>query len=254
MEKLVIGNLKMNILSPLEREQYFKSFKKEIAGKKFSRVELVLCPPAIHLESFIKTLGKKVKIGGLNMFWERQGSFTGETSPAMIKNFGGEYVVLGHSERRRYFCENDEEISLKMIAANKIGLKPILCVGEKDQRGDSSRVVATQLKNCLSGIVGAKIEEVVICYEPVWAISSNNPDHMPTANDVMSARLLIKKVLVEKYGKRIAEKVKIIYGGSVNAKNVKDVCMDSGMDGALIGKESLSPYEFVKIASIINKG
>jgi len=252
MEKLVVGNMKMNILSPLEREQYFKLFKKELALKKFKKAELILCPPVIHLESFIKVLGKKIRIGAQNIFWERQGSYTGEISPAMIKNFGGEYVILGHSERRRYFCEEDSEINLKMTAALRAGLKPILCVGEKDQRGNSLAVVASQLKKCLEGINSTKIENITICYEPVWAISSNKPDHLPTANDVMSARLSIKKFMVEKYGKKVADKIRIIYGGSVNAMNVKDVCIESGMEGALIGRESLAPYEFLKIAEIIN--
>ncbi len=252
MEKLVVGNLKMNILSPLEREQYFKSFKKEMVGKKLSRTEIILCPSPIHLESFFKVLGGKAKIGALNAFWERQGSFTGEVSPAMIKNFGGEYVVVGHSERRRYLHETDEEINLKIIAILKNGLRPILCVGESSQK-ESSAIIINQLKNCLEGVTGAKMENVVLCYEPVWAISSNKPDHMPTTNEVMSARLLIKKILVAKYGKKITDRVKIIYGGSVDAKNVKEICNESGMDGALVGREALVPYELVKIARIINQ-
>ncbi|MDQ1284361.1 MAG: Triosephosphate isomerase [Patescibacteria group bacterium] len=251
--KLVVGNLKMNILSPVERERYLGLFKKELGRKKLEKTEIVLCPPPIHLESFFKTLGKKVRIGALNIFWERQGSFTGEVSPAMVKNFGGEYVVLGHSERRRYFCENDQDVSLKIVAALKEGLSPILCVGDKEQGLKSASVVVSQLKNCLDKVNNMRIENVVICYEPVWAISSNNPGRLPTSNDVMSARLTIKKFLVEKYGAKTADKVRIIYGGSVDAKNVREICVDSGMDGALVGRESLEPYEFVKIAEIINR-
>ncbi|OGI28412.1 MAG: triose-phosphate isomerase [Candidatus Moranbacteria bacterium RIFOXYA12_FULL_44_15] len=250
--KLVVGNLKMNILSPMERERYFDLLKKELKGKRLGKIEIILCPPHIHLESFFKVLGKKIKIGALNMFWEREGSFTGEISPAMIKNFGGEYVIIGHSERRRYFCENDQEINLKMEAALKNGLKPILCVGDREQKPNSAAVIIGQLKNCLDKVTAARLENVIICYEPVWAISSNNPDHLPTTNDVMSARLIIKKFLVEKYGARTADKVRIIYGGSVNSKNAKKVCLEPGMDGVLVGRESLAPYEFVKIAEIIN--
>lgn len=253
MSKLIVANLKMNLLSPLEREGYLNAFKKEIKNKKFDKTEIVLCPPFIHIENFLKVIGKRAKVGVQNMFWERQGAFTGEISPAMLKNFGGEYVILGHSDRRRYFGETDEEINLKVNSALKIGLKPIICVGESEQSGRGMQIVMNQLRNCLADIQGAKIENVVICYEPVWAISSNHPDHMPTTNEIMSARLLIKKFLVEKYGARSAEKVRIIYGGSVDAKTAQEVCVDPGMAGALVGKASLTPYEFIKIAEIINE-
>lgn len=252
MEKLVVGNLKMNILSPLEREQYFKSFKKELAGKKMIRAGIILCPPSVHLEAFKKLKNKKISLGVQNIFWERSGAYTGEISPDMVKNLGADWVILGHSERRRYFGENDEEVSLKITAALKVGIRPILCVGENDRRGNSAAVVMGQLKNCLKEVSTARIENVVICYEPVWAISANNPDHLPTTDEVMGARILIKKFLVQKYGAKLADKVKIIYGGSVDFKNAKNICVDSGMDGALIGKESLVPFEFIKIAEIIN--
>lgn len=253
MEKLVVANMKMNILSPLERERYFKLFKKEMAGKKMTRVEMVLCPPALHLEAFKKLKNKKVSLGVQNIFWERSGSYTGEVSADMAKNFGADYVILGHSERRRYFGENNEEVGLKIMAALKIGMRPILCVGENDKRGNSAAQILAQLKSCLKEVIAARIENVVICYEPVWAISANKPDHLPTTDEVMSARILIKKFLVQKYGAKIADKVKIIYGGSVDSKNVKNMCVDSGMDGALVGRESLAPFEFVKIAEIINQ-
>ena len=252
MEKLVVANMKMNILSPVERERYFKLFKKEIAGKKMTRTEIVLCPPAVHLEAFKKLKSKKVSLGAQNIFWERSGSYTGEVSADMVKNFGADYVILGHSERRRYFGENNEEISLKIMAALKTGISPILCVGENDKRGNSAGAVLAQLKSCLTEVTVTRIENVVICYEPVWAISANKPDHLPTTDEVMSARILIKKFLVQKYGVKVADKVKIIYGGSVDAKNVKSICVDSGMDGALVGRESLAPFEFVKIAEVIN--
>ncbi|MDO9231512.1 MAG: triose-phosphate isomerase [bacterium] len=253
MSKLIIGNLKMNILSPAQQEQYLSLFKKELTGKKINNCELILCPPAIHLPGFQKAKIKKIILGAQNMFWEEKGSYTGEISPAMLKNFDCAYVILGHSERRRYFCERDEEVNLKVISALKNGLKPVLCVGENgEQKKEGSKVVLQQLENCLANISRGKIENVVICYEPVWAISSNNPDHLPSANDIMSAKLLIRKFLVGKYGVKLAEKVKIIYGGSVSASITKEVCLEPGMDGVLIGRESLAPHEFVKIASLLN--
>ena len=124
----------------------------------------------------------------------------------------------------------------------------------KEQREEGAGVVMLQLKNCLKDIDEERIKDVVICYEPVWAISSNNPDHLPSANDIMSAKLLIRKWLIGKYGIETSEKVRIIYGGSVSSDNAKEVCLKSGMDGVLVGKESLKPQELLKIANIIEKG
>lgn len=252
MSKLVVGNLKMNLISPAERERYVTNFKKELGGREFLRTKIILCPAYIHLEYFRREFEKDIPIGAQNMFFEREGSYTGEVSGAMVKNLGCEYVIIGHSERRKYFGEGDKIFSLKIGSALKLGLSPILCVGEKEQGGNSVAVVLAQLKNCLEGVSISRMENVVICYEPVWAISSNNPDHMPTSNEIMSARILIKKFLVEKYGKKTADKVKIIYGGSVNVGNVKEVVTDPAMDGALVGRESLTPYDFLKIAEMIN--
>jgi triosephosphate isomerase len=253
MKNIVVANLKMNILSVLEREVYLKGLDKELIGKKFSDTEIVICPPFIHLEGLGKWKNKKISRGALDVFWEDKGSFTGEISPVMLKNFGCEYVVLGHSERRRFLRENDQDVNLKIIAALRNGISPVLCVGEDaNQKNEGAGVIIKQLKNCLAGIKNGQIENVVICYEPVWAISSNNPDHLPTTNDVMSARLIIKKFLVGEYGLRVSEKIRIIYGGSVAPNNAKEICVDSGMKGALVGKESLTPRSFIKIVEIIN--
>jgi len=252
MDKLVVGNLKMNLLSPIERERYLNSFKKEIGAKKFRKTEIVLCPPSIHLENFRKNLGKKIKTGAQNMFWKREGSFTGEISPAMIKNFGCDYVIVGHSERRKYFCETNEEINLKVQEALKIGLAPIICVGES-QIDRSTRqtlsVITKQVKETLKDISRTKAENIVIAYEPVWAVGT---DVVPTAHEIMEAKLLIRKILVGMFEKKYASQVKIIYGGSVSSKTVQEVCLEPGMDGVLVGRESLMPYEFIKIAEIIN--
>lgn len=250
MNKLIIGNLKMNLLSVAEREQYLKSMEKELKGKKLKNSEIVLCPPFIHLEAFQKF--KKTRLGAQDVFPESKGSYTGEISPLMLKNFGCEFVIVGHSERRRYFSENNHEINLKLLAVLKDGLKPILCVGETKIEKDNHetlRVISKQVKDALVGISRAKAQQIVIAYEPVWAIGSGL---VPTANEVMEGKLLIRKILVDLFGKKYAEMVKILYGGSVSSKTVKQVCVDSGMDGALIGRESLTPHEFVKIAIIIN--
>jgi triosephosphate isomerase (TIM) len=250
--RLIIGNLKMNLLSVDDREKYFELFNKEITGKKINNTEIVLCPPFVHLESFKKLASKKVRIGAQNMFWEGAGSYTGEISAIMLKNFGCEYVIIGHSERRRYFCENNEEINLKIAAALKANLKSVLCVGEtKMERATHQMlgVITKQLKKALAGISRAKLENIAIAYEPVWAVGT---DVTPTTHEIMEAKVLIRKILVEIFGKKYAEKVSILYGGSVNSRTVKKLCDDPGMDGALVGRESLLPHEFLKIAEIIN--
>jgi triosephosphate isomerase len=135
-------------------------------------------------------------------------------------------------------------------------LKIILCIGENGEQkksGNGEAIIKEQLEGCLKNISSAKITNISVCYEPVWAISSNHPDHLPTTDEIMSAKLLIKKLLVGKYGMKIAGKIKIIYGGSVDSNSVKETCLDSGMDGALVGKESLTPSSFVRIAEIIDK-
>ncbi|KKP80105.1 MAG: triose-phosphate isomerase [Candidatus Moranbacteria bacterium RIFOXYA12_FULL_35_19] len=252
MNKLIVGNLKMNILSQTERERYLNSLQKELVGKKINNCEIIICPPFVHLEGFRKAKIKKIILGAQNMFWEAKGSFTGEVSPAMLKDFGCEYVILGHSERRRYFCERDEEINLKIISALKNNLKPIICVGESKQEKEDNQtlsVISQQVKSALEKVSRTKAENLVIAYEPIWSVGT---DEVPKENEIMEARVLIFKILTGLFGVKYAQKVKIIYGGSVSVFTVKQVCLDPGMDGALIGRESLTPYEFVKIAEIIN--
>lgn len=250
--KYVIGNLKMNLNSIQERERYLNLLKKELTGQKLTNTELILLPPFIHLEVFRKSLSRKVKIGAQNFFFESKGPFTGEISPLMLSNLGCEYALAGHSERRRYFLEKNEEISLKIIAAMKNGISPILCVGEtgvEKENQETLKVISTQIKECLRGVSRTRLEKIIIAYEPVWAVGT---DITPSAHEIMEAKVLIRKVLVELFGKKYAELVRIIYGGSVNAKNLNEICLEPEMDGVLIGRESLLPHELVKIAKMIN--
>ena len=242
----------MNLNSALERERYLDLLKKELTGQKLNKTELILLPPFIHLEAFRKNLGKQVKVGAQNFFFESNGPFTGEISPLMLAHLGCEYALAGHSERRRYFLEKNEEISLKVIAAMKNGISPILCVGEtkvEKENQETFKVVSLQLKECLKGVSRTRLEKIVIAYEPVWAVGT---DITPSAHDIMEAKVLIRKVLVELFGKKYAQLVKIIYGGSVNVKNLKTVCLDPEMDGVLVGRESLLPHELIKIAKMVN--
>jgi len=242
----------MNLLSPQERERYLSWMDKELKNRKLKNSEIVLCPPFVHLEAFKNWKNKKISIGAQNMFPEDKGSYTGEVSPVMLKNLGCEYVIIGHSERRRYFSESNHEINLKLISALKNGLKPILCVGEsgiEKENHETKKVITKQVREALANVKRAKAEQINIAYEPIWAVGS---DIVPTANEIMEARLLIKKILVEMFGKKYAEMVRILYGGSVSPVFVKQTCSDPGMDGALIGRESLVPHGFIKTAEIID--
>lgn len=254
MQKLIVGNLKMNILTLAERKKYFESFKKELNKKRISNSKIVLCPPPIHIEQFSKNLkSKAVSIGAQNIFWEEKGSYTGEISAPMVKSLGGDYVIVGHSERRKYFSENNEIANAKIKIAIKNGLKPIYCVGEtKKQRlsGETSEVIIKQIAEGLMEIPASKMHSIAIAYEPVWAVGS---DVIPASDEIMEVKILLKKIFTNKYESNIAKKISILYGGSVNALTVVQTCLQPGMDGVLVGRESLKPSEFLKIAEIIAK-
>jgi len=249
--KYVIGNLKMNLNSVQERERYLDLLKKELTGQKLTNTELILLPPFIHLEAFRKSLNQKIAVGAQNFFFESKGPFTGEISPLMLSRLSCEYALVGHSERRRYFLEKNEEISLKIIAAMKNGISPILCVGEnkvEKENQETLKIISTQIRECLKDVSRTRLEKIIIAYEPVWAVGA---DINPSAHDIMEVKVLIRKVLVEIFGKKYAELVKIIYGGSVNSKNLKTICLEPGMDGVLVGRDSLLPHELVKIIKIL---
>jgi triosephosphate isomerase len=168
----------------------------------------------------------------------------------MLKSVGAQYVILGHSERRKYFGETNKQIALKVERVFKNRMIPVICIGENKEEKEQDltmQVILNQLNEILEKVGRGNIEKTILCYEPVWAISSNNPKTPPTSNEIMEARLLIKKFLIKKYGKLAAERVQIIYGGSVDQKNVEETCLISGMEGALVGSCSTKPYDFVKI-------
>ncbi len=245
-------------LSREEKINYWiENFLKQSKGVKLRNTELIICPPAIFFEKIKKTLGKIpfVSLGLQNCFWENEGSYTGEISPSMIISSGGRYVILGHSERRKYLKENNEQISLKISKSLKENLIPILCVGENFEEKNQDftvGIIKKQLRECLAQVKKGKLESVIICYEPIWAISSNRPNRLPTVNEIMGVKLLIRKFLTEKYGAKLAEKVAIIYGGSVDSKKINQVCIAPEMQGALIGKASTLPYELIKTAQIMD--
>lgn len=244
----------MNLLTQAERTHYLNSFSTELKKSKFPSSKIILCPPLVHMEKFVGIFrDSEVKVGAQNVYFEERGSFTGEVSPSMVKNFGGEYVIVGHSERRRYFGETNEIANEKIKLALKNGLLPIYCIGETEderRRELTFNVLSMQIKEGLAGIANTQVDKIIIAYEPIWAVGT---DLIPESNDVMEVKILIRKVLSELYSQELAEKVPVLYGGSVKAKSAAQVCLDPEMDGVLIGRESLIPIEFLKIASIIDK-
>ena len=247
---LIVANWKCNPATQKEAEHLFISVKKEI--KKIDKVETVICPPSIYLSLFKQDV---LQLGAQNCFWEDKGAYTGEVSPLMIKDFGCKYIIVGHSERRGYFNETDNEVNKKIKSILKNRLKPIFCVGEKDRdsfdsqgklMNEMSLIVSEQIEKGLVGIPQGKISDIVIAYEPVWAIGTGIPC---LSDDAMKAALLIKKTLTGLYSREIAERVKILYGGSVISQNAVDYIKEANMDGLLIGGASLNASEFIKIIS-----
>lgn len=188
------------------------------------------------------------------MHWEEKGAFTGEVSPLMVKEFC-RYVILGHSERRSYFCETDETVNRKVLAAQKHGLIPILCVGETLQEREEGRteaVVERQVRLGLRDVQREFAAQVIIAYEPVWAIGTGRAAKVEDAAHVIGG--VIRPLLAEVFGKDIAQSVRVLYGGSVNASNAAEFLQHPEIDGALVGGASLKAEEFVAIARAARKG
>lgn len=250
--KFLIGNLKMNIISPMERENYLKGFNNCLNGRSFKNVTVVLCPPFIHAENFKKEIKSNfVFLGCQNIHQEEKGRFTGEISAPMVKNFCGDFVIVGHSERRTLFKESDELINKKLKTALGNELVPVFCIGEtieERESGEVKSVISSQILRGLDGIDRDKISDLIIAYEPIWSIGTGRT---PKSDEIMEVRILIQKTLKDYLGLNVDEMPKIIYGGSVDFRNVKNLCVEPGMDGVLVGGESLHPIDFIKIGDAL---
>jgi len=212
--------------------------------------EVIVAPPFTALQSVGESIkGSAVALAAQNMHYEDKGAFTGEVSPLMLKDAGCTYVIIGHSERRKYFSESDEQVNLKVKKALKTGLKPMLCVGETDgerNKGVTQSVVNRQVRKALTDIGVDQINHLVIAYEPVWAIGTGKVATPAEAEDVHD---FIRGLLVEIYGCAAAD-VRILYGGSVTKDSIGELIAMEDIDGALVGGASLKPDDFL---GIINK-
>ncbi|MBA3831885.1 MAG: triose-phosphate isomerase [Chthoniobacterales bacterium] len=245
-KKIIAANWKMN-MTQSESEAFITTLLREIDD--LDAVEVVIVPPftAIPKVSELLTQTQNIKVGAQNMHWERSGAFTGEISPAMLRELFVRYVVLGHSERRALFGETDEIINRKVHAAYEELLRPIVCVGEtlaQREKGDVEKVLSTQLRGSLANVDAKELQETVIAYEPVWAIGTGRT---ATAEQAQEAHAFIRKTLVEMSDETTAEKIRIQYGGSVKPDNARELLSQPDIDGALVGGASLDPRSFAQI-------
>jgi len=211
-------------------------------------VDIVLCPPFTSL-SDVKDLilDTNIALGAQNIYWEKEGAFTGEVSAGMLKSAGCSYVIVGHSERRAYFGETNESVNKKVKAALGEGLIPIMCVGEKlneKEAGKTFDVISGHVENGLTDISAQDISKVIIAYEPVWAIGTGKN---ATAEQAEEVHKFIRGLLSKKYGKEISEVIRIQYGGSVKPANAEELMKEQDIDGALVGGASLKEDSFVDI-------
>ncbi|MFN4190324.1 MAG: triose-phosphate isomerase [Pseudothermotoga sp.] len=220
-----------------------------MAGMNF---QIVLCPPFVFLQNVAEILtGTKLHLGAQNCYYEKSGAFTGEVSPLMLKEIGVEYVIVGHSERRHIFGETDEMINKKVKAILDNGMKPVICVGEtkeERERGLTFCVVESQTRQALFGLSKDNVEKVVIAYEPVWAIGTGIVAKPYQAQEV---HRFIRKLLEQLYDEELAQKIPILYGGSIKPDNFFGLMIQPDIDGGLVGGASLDD-QFMELAKIIS--
>ncbi|MFF2889558.1 MULTISPECIES: triose-phosphate isomerase [Paenibacillus] len=241
---IIAGNWKM-FKTVSEATAFFAEVKgkAEVAG-----VESVICAPFTALPALVEAAkGTTIAIGAQNVHFEDNGAFTGEISGLMLKDLGVKYVIIGHSERRAYFAESDEIVNKKTVAAFKHGLTPIVCVGEKleeRESGATKEVCKVQTEAAFQGLSAEQAAEVVVAYEPIWAIGTGKSSTSEDAQDVIG---YIRGVIAGLYDEAVAAKVRIQYGGSVKPNNVSEYLGQADIDGALVGGASLEPASYIAL-------
>jgi triosephosphate isomerase len=242
--KVIAGNWKMNML-PNEAMAFIESLA---SRTKNTQNEIILCVPYTDLfYSLLTAQETNIKIGAQNMHYEESGAFTGEVSGKMLSSINVEYVIIGHSERRQYFCETDEIVNKKVKSALRNKLKPIICVGEtleQKEAGKTKEVITKQIELALNELMPYEMDNIIIAYEPIWAIGTGKTATCEDANESIKA---IRNKISQMYGQNVSEKTIILYGGSVKAENAKELFQMSDIDGGLVGGASLKVEEFEKI-------
>lgn len=247
----IAANWKMNKLVE-ESVEYGETLVEKLKAEKvdLKKVDVAVCVPFIHMAALkVIFVLRNINVGAQNMHYEESGAYTGEISPAMLKDMGIECVIIGHSERRMYFGETDEACARKVSAAHASGIRPILCVGESLAQREAEAhfsTVKAQLAGCFAGVGREEAAKTVIAYEPVWAIGTGKTATAEQANEMAA---YIRSVVAELYGAETAEQVIIQYGGSVKSSNIAELMAMSDIDGALVGGAGLDPAEFAKIVN-----
>lgn len=248
---IIAGNWKMN-KSPDEALAFVEGLSDSI--KKEKKVEMVVCSTFLCLDRLSHALkDSNIGLGAQNMYWEDNGAFTGEVSGKMLSDLGCGYVLIGHSERRQYFAENDISVNMKTKKALELGLKPIVCVGEtlaERESGKTDEVVKTQIQSGLNGlrVNSGNAENLIIAYEPVWAIGTGKTCDTPEANRVIA---MIRGLLAQLFSQDTANQIRILYGGSAKPENIRELISTSDIDGGLVGGASLESKSFSKLVENI---
>jgi triosephosphate isomerase len=247
MKILIAANWKMN-KNIEEAVSFINDFKDLVKGIK--DVEILVCPPFTALCKLKKLVeNTNIKLGAQNMHFEEKGAFTGEISPLMLKDLC-EYVILGHSERRQYFNETDELINKKINSALENKLKPILCIGEtleQREKNETMKIIKNQLINCLNNIHENEMKNIVIAYEPVWAIGTGKN---ATPQQAEGVHKFIRELLLKTYNENIAENTRIIYGGSMKPENARELLSMPNINGGLVGGASLDAKSFAEVCNV----
>lgn len=242
---IILGNWKM-FTNLAEATELVKTLKSEVGD--LSNIEIGVCPPFVYL-SAVKDIihDSNINLGAQNSHWQKEGAFTGEVSPVMIKDIGCAYLIIGHSERRHQMSETDDIINKKLKAALETGLIPIFCIGElleERQEGKTESVLRRQLEQGLNGITPEQMSQVIIAYEPVWAIGTGKT---ATPEQAQESHSFIRKFIATIFSETIASDIRIIYGGSVKPENIRDLSAQPDLDGALVGGASLKADSFSQI-------
>lgn len=250
-KKLIVGNWKMN-LNMQEASLYLYKLMEVLKPRR--DVEVVVAPTTLTLQSLSLQINRRIaKLAAQNCYWRDHGAYTGEVPAAHLRGIA-DYVLIGHSERRYIFIESDKDIRLKVQAAIRNRLQPILCIGETAQEralGETRDVLADQLTSGLANVTAEELDKVVIAYEPIWAIGTGD-NAKPV--DVKKATQMIRQHVAHLYGKKAAEEVRILYGGSITVDSAADYLAISGLDGLLVGAASLDIHQFTEIIEKAHKG
>ncbi len=254
-KKIVIANWKMHT-TVTEAVNLADAIKKGLKSIKNLNLDIVLCPPFISIYPLKEALSKsKIGLGAQNIFYQEKGAFTGEVSVLMLKGLC-RYVILGHSERRQNFGETDEEVAKKARLSLKHGIFPVICVGEtlfQRESEQGAKAVINQVQETIKDVTSLSAQKLIFAYEPVWAISTSGTGMIATPEDADQMIILIRKILAGKFTSKVAEKIRILYGGSVDGDNVASFTSQPGVDGVLVGGASIRGGEFLKIIREVSK-